>query len=223
MKMKNIFYPLFVIISLLLFSCEDVLEETFNEIDSETIIDELKTELTIELSSDDYNSIGGDVRSKESLPSIEEAESTILPDFLKERFNFTKESTVNITYSVDATIQNPANESIVTVDDKYEVTETDYDSQGGNIARFDNFSQNSHIIDFLNDRYDAATVDFKVELTYVFFDRNTDPRTQTLTNIFTFDGTTWVTTETYTVTEADYDSQGGNVYFCIYRCYLGNF
>jgi len=89
MKMKNIFYPLFVIISLLLFSCEDVLEETFNEIDSETIIDELKTELTIELSSDDYNSIGGDVRSKESLPSIEEAESTILPDFLKERFNFT--------------------------------------------------------------------------------------------------------------------------------------
>ncbi len=205
--MKKILYIL-AFVGVAVASC-DPLEETFEELDAISNPDQVG-EVEVTMTDDDYDEIDNElVAANKGFADLDQAKE-LLPALLASKFpGLGKQSTGIVNYGFFKGF--PA--ASVPFDENYEVTEEDYEAQGGNVAKFGNFSSLEQIVAFLNTQFPTPADGFLVELEYVFFDGNS-PRDRV--GYFRYTASDWTEesfelNEKYTVTEEDYEAQGGNV------------
>jgi len=96
--------------------------------------------------------------------------------------------------------------TVTATNEVYEVTEDDYDSQGGNIERFNNFTEIEQVTTFLNDRYELTLDNAIVKLTYIFRENG---QNNEVTNLFQSDANSnWNIIEGKLLRETDYEALG---------------
>lgn len=195
--MKNLKY-LFLSLALGLLSCESELEKTYDELGN--IPSPVKTDLKYTLVDADYAAIDGtsktdDYEKFKGIPSEEDAIAK-LPAVILSKLVRVEGAIAVITYN----LYKP---NTLTSSSSYTVTTADYTSQGGNISRFQNFSNETEVANFLKSKYPAATKGTGVKLTYKIFSGGV----QTLTNTFIFNSNN-VWEATYTLVAADYTALG---------------
>lgn len=207
--MKRIIYVL-AVFSVWFISCEKSLEDTYNELD-ELSVDEGYFDIDnvdFTMVDEDYELIGNAFVTSNLGFETEESADQEIPNFLLEKYPLLGNgSKVAIKYGVYNGIGVP--EDYVSNEVTYEVTAEDYDSQGGSIAQFGNFSSEVEVINFMNSKFSNATQDDELLLIYDFYNGVVN----TFTANFKYDQTDgWFKSyEAYVLTTADYDSQGGDV------------
>lgn len=207
--MKRIIYVL-AVFSVWFISCEKSLEDTYNELD-ELSVDEGYFDIDnvdFTMVDEDYELIGNAFVASNLGFETEESADQEIPNFLLEKYPLLGNgSKVAIKYGVYNGIGVP--EDYVSNEVTYEVTAEDYDSQGGSIAQFGNFSSEVEVINFMNSKFSNATQDDELLLIYDFYNGVVN----TFTANFKYDQTDgWFKSyEAYVLTTADYDSQGGDV------------
>ncbi len=157
--MKKIFY-LIAIFSLTFVSCNDSLEDIHEQIDAEGIV--IVGDASFTMSADDYALTNNeDVEEAEAFENFVQAES-LIPTMLANKYPvWGKKSSATVSFSFDRLT------SIKTESD-YTVTPDDYDSQGGNIGRFDNFSSTGEVTAFLASKFTDAVRGDLLDLTHRF-------------------------------------------------------
>ncbi|PWG06052.1 hypothetical protein DIS07_06365 [Polaribacter aquimarinus] len=134
------------------------MEDIYSELDAvETVI---SGEAEITLTDDDYDALDlgfGNFSSEDDAKQM-------LPSFLSKKYpTWGKESLASVTFK----LYNPKrDEKSLAV---YEVDAADYTAQGGNVARFGNFSSYNDIVAFLNTKYPSAENRLLVSLTYKYY------------------------------------------------------
>lgn len=157
--MKKIFY-LIAIFSLTFVSCDDSLEDINEQIDAEGIV--IVGDASFTMTADDYALTNNDdVEEAEAFENFIQAES-LIPTMLTNKYPvWGKKSSATVSFSFDRLT------SIKTEND-YTVTAEDYDSQGGNIGRFDNFSSTGEVTAFLASKFTDAVRGDLLDLTHRF-------------------------------------------------------
>ena len=195
--MKNLKY-LFLSLAIGLLSCESELEKTYDELGA--IPSPVKTDLKYTLVDADYAAIDptsktDDYEKYKGIPSEEDAIAKIPAIIIKKLVRV--EGAIAV---VDYNLYRPAATIIATT--VYTVTAEDYISQGGNVARFGNFSNDAAVVTFLKYKFPAAVKGNVIKLTYKA-QNITDP----VTKSFLFnDKLAWETT--FALTATDYTFLG---------------
>lgn len=195
--MKNLKY-LFLSLAIGLLSCESELEKTYDELGA--IPSPVKTDLKYTLVDADYAAIDptsktDDYEKYKGIPSEEDAIAKIPAIIIKKLVRV--EGAIAV---VDYNLYRPA--AKITATTVYTVTAEDYISQGGNVARFGNFSNDAAVVTFLKYKFPAAVKGNVIKLTYKA-QNITDP----VTKSFLFnDKLVWETT--FALTATDYTLLG---------------
>lgn len=195
--MKNLKY-LLLSIAISSLSCESELEKTYDELGN--IPSPVKTELKYKLVDADYAGIDptsktDDYEKFKGISSEEDA-TLKLPAVILSKLVRVEDAIAVITYN----LYKP---NTITSSITYTVTIDDYTSQGGNISRFGNFSNETEVINFLKFKYPTATKGTGVKLTYKIFSGGV----QTVTKTYVINSDlTWETG--YTLATADYTALG---------------
>lgn len=173
--MKKLFYS-FLVLSVVFSSC-NVMDDIYEEIDAKERV--IVGETSITLTDDDYTALGLNFGNFNSETEAKEK----LPEFLAKKYpTWGNESLVSVTFK----LYNPKrDEKSLAV---YEVTDADYIAQGGNVARFGNFSSYDDIVAFLNTKYPSAANRLLVSLTYKYYN---GAATVELNNGFINNSGTW--------------------------------
>ncbi len=212
--MKKILYILGLL--LLVLSCEEPLEDAFKEVDEfnkqeeanrledERINGSEQLDTIFELTDEDYESIDpaddDAIGRFKNFSSIEQASEKLVP-FLKSKFpTFKDNSSAEVTFKLFSPQLRLSNNTI-----SYTVTNDDYESQGGSVASFRNFSSEDQIVTFLKERFDEARFGDLINLTYNFFNGSLE----TLENKFVFSRNgEWIAPKS--LDEEDYEALGQN-------------
>lgn len=195
--MKNLKY-LLLSIAISSLSCESELEKTYDELGN--IPSPVKTDLKYKLVDADYAGIDptsktDDYEKFKGISSEEDA-TLKLPAVILSKLVRVEDAIAVITYN----LYKP---NTITSSITYTVTIDDYTSQGGNISRFGNFSNETEVINFLKFKYPTATKGTGVKLTYKIFSGGV----QTVTKTYVINSDlTWETG--YTLATADYTALG---------------
>ena len=195
--MKNLKY-LLLSIAISSLSCESELEKTYDELGN--IPSPVKTDLKYKLVDADYAGIDptsktDDYEKFKGISSEEDA-TLKLPAVILSKLVRVEDAIAVITYN----LYKP---NTITSSITYTVTIDDYTSQGGNISRFRNFSNETEVINFLKFKYPTATKGTGVKLTYKIFSGGV----QTVTKTYVINSDlTWETG--YTLATADYTALG---------------
>lgn len=195
--MKNLKY-LLLSIAISSLSCESELEKTYDELGN--IPSPVKTDLKYKLVDADYAGIDptsktDDYEKFKGISSEEDA-TLKLPAVILSKLVRVEDAIAVITYN----LYKP---NTITSSITYTVTIDDYTSQGGNISRFGNFSNETEVINFLKFKYPTATKGTGVKLTYKIFSGGV----QTVTKTYVINSdSAWETT--YTLASTDYTALG---------------
>ncbi|GEC71744.1 hypothetical protein SAMN05443543_101633 [Flavobacterium flevense] len=195
--MKNLKY-LFLSLAIGLLSCESELEKTYDELGA--IPSPVKTDLKYTLVDADYAAIDptsktDDYEKYKGISSEEDAIAKIPAIIIKKLVRV--EGAIAV---VDYNLYRPA--ATITATTAYTVTAEDYISQGGNVARFGNFSNDAAVVTFLKYKFPAAVKGNVIKLTYKA-QNIADP----VTKSFLFnDKLVWETT--FALTATDYTLLG---------------
>jgi hypothetical protein len=195
--MKNLKY-LFLFLSIGFLSCESELEKTYDELGN--IPSPVKTDLKYTLVDADYAGIDptsktDDYEKYKGIPSEEDAVAKIPAIILKKLVRV--EGAIAV---VNYNLYRPS--ATITATTAYTVSADDYISQGGNIAKFGNFSNEADIIKFLKYKFPSAAKGNVIKLTYKA-QNITDP----VTKSFLFNNNlTWETT--FALSAANYTTLG---------------
>lgn len=203
--MKKLVY-LFLTLTIVFTSCNPM-EDIYAELEESTKLDGVVGDVIYTLTEDDYTEDvddGGLGFSFANFSDTDQAKA-LLPAFLSKRYpalgvKFNADggidvaSSANITY--DIFFPKRTERSLVV----YEVEQADYDAQGGNVARFGNFSSFDDIVAFLNTKYPNPDNRLLVSLTYRYYN---GARTVDLENGFIIVDGTWematgITADEYT-------------------------
>lgn len=202
--MKNIFKPiLFIGLSLVTVTSCSPLDDTYAELDAKTpLITTIKGDISYTLLDADYASIDPTTKTdsyekNKNFTSEKDALEKI-PAVLFSKLVRVEGATAVVKYNLYAPTP------IVSTSITYEATAADYDSQGGNVAKYKNFSKNSEIITFLKSKYPTATPGTLVKLTYVF-----NGPVKLLTTGFLFNSTSvWEEDSKIILAATDYTAMG---------------
>lgn len=215
--MKKIVY-LFLAVAFMFTSCNPM-EDIYNELDASTKLDGVVGDVSYTLTEEDYTNDsdeGGLGLSFANFGDTDQAKN-LLPDFLSKKYpalgvKFKEDggidvaSSANITYNIFFPKRTERSLAV------YEVEAADYVAQGGNVARFGNFSSFDDIVAFLNTKYPNPDDRFLVSLTYQYYN---GASTVTLENGFIIVDGSWqmasgITPEEYTAmgeVRAQFDSE----------------
>lgn len=170
--MKKIIY-LFAIIAMAFTSCDDSLQEIFDEIDAQETV--ISGEAEITLTEEDYDALD---LSFGNFSSTDDAK-TMLPAFLTSKYPaWGLASLVTVTFDVYTPKFDERSLEV------YEVTSADYAAQG---LSFGNFSSFSQITSFLNSKYTSPENRLLVSLTYKYYSGSVS----TLNNGFLYVNGAW--------------------------------
>jgi len=190
--MKKIFYS-FAILSLLFTSCNNPMEDIYEEIDAiETII---SGEATITLTDADYDALD---LSYGNFSSVDDAKS-MLPGFLSDKYPvWGASSLAAVTFKLYSPKYDEKSLEV------YTVTADDYADNGHS---YGNFSKSSHISDFLNVKYPDPANRLLVSLTYKYYSGSVS----TLNNGFLYVNGAWemamgITDDEYTAMGEGYSN-----------------
>lgn len=195
--MKNLKY-LFLFLSIGLLSCESELEKTYDELGA--IPSPVKTDLKYTLVDADYAGIDpasktDDYEKFKGIPSEEDAAAKI-PAIIIKKLVRAEGAIAVVNYNLYQS------SPVITASQAYTVSADDYASQGGNIAKFGNFSSEADIIKFLKYKFPSAAKGNVVKLTYKA-QNITDP----VTKSFLFNtNLTWEAT--FALSAANYTALG---------------
>ncbi len=204
-------------IALLAFGC-DPYNDQFSDDYAANTYTQVLTELTDTLTTDDYNSFGGDVKTNQSF-SEDDPAANYLPDFLGEKYPALDEgSAIKVTYNYYR--GEPDYYSAIAGAKSYTLTAADYNSMGeekGQPGQYDDFTSSippeDYLPDFLLTKYPDAESGDIVLISYKYYDSGT---TSVLSDFYEFDGSSWSKAEfevpdgavVYVLTSDDYDSMG---------------
>lgn len=197
--MKNLKY-LFLFLSIGFLSCESELEKTYDELGN--IPSSVKTDLKYTLVDADYAGIDptsktDDYEKYKGIPSEEDAVAKIPAIILKKLVRV--EGAIAV---VNYNLYRPS--ATITATTAYTVSDDDYASQGGNVARFKNFSTEADIVKFLKYKFPAAVKGNVIKLTYNY---NVSSVATPMTKSFLFNSSLiWETT--FALSAANYTALG---------------
>jgi len=197
--MKNLKY-LFLSLAVGLLSCESELEKTYDELGN--IPSPVKTDLKYTLVDADYAGIdptskNDDYEKFKGIPSEEDAVDKI-PGIIIKKLVRVEGAIAVVNYN----LYRPS--ATITATTAYTVTDDDYASQGGNIARFKNFSSEADIVRFLKAKFPAAVKGNVIKLSYNY---NVSSVATPMTKSFLLNSSlTWETT--FTLSAANYTALG---------------
>jgi len=197
--MKNLKY-LFLSLAVGLLSCESELEKTYDELGN--IPSPVKTDLKYTLVDADYAGIDptsktDDYEKFKGIPSEEDAVDKIPAIIIKKLVRV--EGAIAV---VNYNLYRPS--STITATTAYTVSDDDYASQGGNIARFKNFSSEADIVRFLKAKFPAAVKGNVIKLSYNY---NVSSVATPMTKSFLFHSSlNWEST--FTLSAANYTTLG---------------
>ncbi|MCW2119143.1 hypothetical protein [Flavobacterium sp. 7A] len=175
--MKNLKY-IFLSFAIVFLSCESELDKTYDELGN--IPSPIKTDLKYTLAEEDYASIDATSKTDDyeifnGIPSEEDAIQK-LPAVILSKLVRVEGAIAVITYN----LYRP---NTLTSTTTYALTPEDYISQGGNIGKYGNFSNENDVAEFLNFKYPTAVPGMAVKLTYKI---RLGATTQTVTKSFLF-------------------------------------
>lgn len=197
--MKNLKY-LLLSLAIGLLSCESELEKTYDELGN--IPGPVKTDLKYTLVDADYAGIDptsktDDYEKFKGIPSEEDAIAKIPAIIIKKLVRV--EGAIAV---VNYNLYRPS--ATITATTAYTVTDDDYASQGGNVARFKNFSSEADIVKFLKYKFPAAVKGNVIKLSYNY---NVSSVATPMTKSFLFNSSlTWETT--FALSAANYTTLG---------------
>lgn len=188
--MKKLIY-LFMALALVVTTACDPMEDIYEVIDAQEEI--ISGDATFTLSDDDYDELG---RSYGNFDSVDQAKSMI-PGLLSNKFPvWGGGSLAVVTFDIYAPRKDERSLDV------YTVTTADYDSQGGSVAQYNNFSSMNHIITFLDSKYTDPDNRLLVSLTYKYYSGGV----QTLNNGFLYLNGAWEFIQGFTGDE--YEAMG---------------
>ncbi|KDN56749.1 hypothetical protein [Flavobacterium seoulense] len=197
--MKNLKY-LLLSLSIGLLSCESELEKTYDELGN--IPSPIKTDLKYTLVDADYAAIDptsktDDYEKYKGIPSEEDAIAKI-PAIILNKLVRVEGAIAAVNFNM----YRPT--ATITATTTYEVSDDDYASQGGNIARFKNFSTEADIVRFLKAKFPAAVKGNVIKLSYNY---NVSSVATPMTKSFLLNSSlTWEST--FTLSAANYTTLG---------------
>lgn len=193
--MKKILY-MFLSLAVLSTAC-DPNEELYAELDA-AVENVPQADLELTLSDDDYAlAIPDDdkdgIGKYKNFGSEEEAKE-LVPNILSGLYpHLGGKSLANVTYKVYRPYSYRNAE-------EYTVTDEDYESVGGNTAKYKNFSNEADVLSFLTNKFTNATHGKTISLTYKFYENR---ETVTKTKNFIFLDDAW--RAPYELGYSDYD------------------
>ena len=195
--MKNLKY-LLLSLAISSLSCESELEKTYDELGN--IPSPVKTDLKYKLVDADYAGIDptsktDDYEKFKGIPSEDDAAKK-LPAVILTKLVREEGAIAVVTY-------NMYRPNTITATTVYPVTTDDYTSQGGNIGKYGNFSNETEVVNFLKYKFPSAVKGNVVKLTYKIYlgSIQTVTKSYLLNNDLTWEGT-------FTLATADYTALG---------------
>ncbi len=193
--MKNLFFLGGLFISLFITSCEPV-EDLENDINNELENTPITGVVEYTLVEEDYTDI-----LELNFPNFSNSDQAreLVPTLLTEMYPFWgKGSQALVTFDLYAPQLSVEGDPT-----EYTLMDEEYDPYS-NYGNFDNYTD---IKDFLSNKYPNAAEGELVILTFEFYSGSTE----TLTEGFVFDGTSWA--QTTMVTDAQYEEMGHGQYY----------
>ena len=188
--MKKYIYLLMALGLVFTTAC-DPMEDIYADIDAQEEI--ITGEVTFTMNDDDYDFLN---LNYGNFSSVADAKADV-PGLLTNKYPVWGEgSLATVTFKVYAPKKNERN--LIT----YEVTTADYDAQGGSVAQYNNFSNASHIADFLAWKYPSPVYRDLVSLTYKYYSGGVS----TLNNGFLYIDNEWQFIQGFTSDE--YEAMG---------------
>lgn len=197
--MKNLKY-LFLSLAVGLLSCESELEKTYDELGN--IPSPVKTNLKYTLVDADYAGI--DPTSKtddyEKYKGIQSEEDAInkIPAIILNKLVRVEGAIAVVNYN----LYRPS--ATITATTAYTVSDDDYVSQGGNVARFKNFSSEADIVKFLKYKFPTAVKGNVIKLMYNY---NVSSVATPMTKSFLFNSSL-IWESTFALSAANYTTLG---------------
>lgn len=186
---------LLTVFSMVFASC-DPLEDVYDELDAQNPEGVISGEATYTLTEDDYTEDvedGGLGFSYPNFSSIDDAKAD-LPAFLSSKYPaWGAESLVTVNFDLYAPKYDERSLEV------YTVSSADYAAGGHS---YGNFSNSSHITDFLNTKYPSPANRLLVSLTYKYYSGSV----ATLNNGFLYVNGTWEMAQGFT--NAEYNAMG---------------